>query len=74
MKPIIVSPHAFVRIHERHIVRAEVEAAVREPDLKRPAKRGKLEVLKRFGDRRLHVFYRETPKALIFITAYWSKP
>ena len=40
MKHIIVSPHAFERIHERKITRGEIEAAIRTPDLKESAKRG----------------------------------
>jgi hypothetical protein len=62
-----------MRIHERRIARADVEAAIREPDLKRTAKRGKLEVIKQLGSRQLRVFYIETPKAIIFVTAYWSR-
>ena len=74
MKPIIVSPHAFERIHERKITRAEIEAAIRTPDLKEPAKRGKLRASKRFELRTLDVFYKETNASIIFVTAYWRKP
>ena len=70
MKPIIVSPHAFIRVHERRITREEVEAAIRTPDLILPARGGKLRVIKRFRDHALHVFYRETKSAIIFVTAY----
>ena len=73
MKPIIVSPHAFERIQQRKITRADVEATVRTPDLKEAARRGRLRVSKKLGDQALHVFYRETPKAIIFVTAYWRK-
>ena len=73
MKPIIVSPHAFERIHERKIVRAEIEVAIRTPDLKEPAKRGRLRVSKRFEHRMLDVFYKETNASIIFVTAYWRK-
>ena len=74
MKPIVVSPHAFERIHERKITRAEIEAAIRTPDLKEPAKRGRLRVCKRFELRTLGVFYKETSASIIFVTAYWRKP
>ena len=73
MKPIIVSPHAFERIHERKITRVEIETAIRTPDLKEPAKRGRLRVSKRFEHRTLDVFYKETNTAIIFVTAYWRK-
>ena len=73
MKPIIVSPHAFERIHERKITRAEIEGAIRTPDLKEPTKRGKLKVSKKFEHRKLDVFYKETSTAIIFVTAYWRK-
>ena len=73
MKPIIVSPHAFERIHERKITRAEIEAAIRTPDLKESAKRGRLRVSKRFEHRMLDVFYKETNTSIIFVTAYWRK-
>jgi len=73
MKPIIVSPHAFERIHERKIARAEIEAAIRTPDLKEPAKRGRLRVSKKFAHRTLEVFYKETSTSIIFVTAYWRK-
>ena len=73
MKPIIVSPHAFERIHERKITRVEIETAIRTPDLKEPAKRGKLRASKRFERRTLDVFYKETNASTIFVTAYWRK-
>ncbi len=73
MKPIIVSPHAFERIQERKMTRAEIETAIRTPDLKEPAKRGRLRVSKRFEHRTLDVFYRETNAAIIFVTAYWRR-
>ena len=73
MKPIIVSPHAFERIHERKITRVEIEAAIRTPDLKEPAKRGRLRVSKKFERRMLDVFYKETNTAIVFVTAYWRK-
>ena len=73
IKPIIVSPHAFERIQERGIVRHQVEAAIHTPDLKEAAKRGRLKVVKRFDNKVLHVFYRETQKSFVFVTAYWSK-
>jgi hypothetical protein len=41
------------------------------PDLKAPAKRGRLKTSKQFGHQMLDVFYKETPKAIVFVTAYW---
>jgi len=73
MKPIIVSGHAFDRFHERRITRAEIESAIRTPDLKEPARRGRLRVTKRIAHRELTVFYKETTAAIVFVTAYWSK-
>ena len=73
MKPIIVSPHAFERFHERKMTRAEIEMTIRTPDLKVSARRGRLRVSKKFSSRRLDVFYKETPSSIIFVTAYWRK-
>lgn len=73
MKPIIVSPHAFERVQERKITRAEVEATIRTPDLKEPGKRGKLRARKKFGSRLLDTLYKETDKSIILVTAYWRK-
>ncbi len=73
MKPIIVSGHAFDRIHERGITRTEVESTIRTPNLKEPAKRGRVRVSKKFAHRKLSVFYKEAPAAIIFVTAYWDK-
>ena len=71
MKPIIVSSHAFDRLQERGIVREQIELAILTPELKAIARHGKLKVVRRFGRRVLHVFYRETRHSIYLVTAYW---
>lgn len=72
-KIIFVSSHAHIRMLERQITRADAESTIRTPDLIEPAKRGRIRAKKRFGDNILHVFYKETPTAIIFVTGYWRK-
>ena len=71
MKPLLISPHAFQRFLRRQISRAEVERTVRTPDLIQPARRGRLRAIKELGERKLHVFYKETPGSVVIVTAYW---
>ncbi len=73
IKRIVVSGHAFARMKERRIDTHQVEAAIKTPDLTHPARRGRLRAQKRFGHRVLHVFYKELPKVIVFVTAYWIK-
>jgi len=73
VKPIIWSGHALERMLERGFTRSEVEVTIRAPDLKENAQRGRLRAKKRFGHRELNVFYRETNRVIIFVTAYWRK-
>ena len=73
MKPIIVSPHAFERIHERKITRTEVEATIRASETFLSAKRGRIRVSRKFESKILDVFYKEIGSAIIFVTAYWRK-
>ena len=61
------------RMLERHITRAQADSAIRMPDSTEHAKRGRIRVNKKFGDDVLHIFYRETPTAIIFVTGYWKK-
>ena len=72
-KPIIVSEHAFDRIHERYIAREDVEMTIWRPDFKTPARHGKMMVRKRLRGRHLIVFYKETKLSYIFVTAYWRR-
>jgi len=72
-KPIIISNHAYMRMEDRDISRAQVEKTIRIPDSTESAKRGRIRAKRKFGDEILHVFYKETPGAIIAVSEFWRK-
>ena len=71
MKAVVFSPHSYIRLKERYISKEEIVRVIRAPDKRIPARRGRMRAIKRFGKNELHVFYRETPRALMVVTVYW---
>ena len=71
MKAVVFSPHSYIRLKERRISQEEIVRVIRVPDKRIPARRGRMRAIKRCGQHELHVFYRETPRALIVVTVYW---
>ena len=72
MKRILYSEHAIDRSYARKVSDAEVEATIRNADLREPGRHGRLEAVKRFGRRTVRVVYKELPSTYIVITAYYD--
>ena len=71
IKPLFVSRHALSRARQRMIDLSAVKMAIQDPDLKGPARHGRLKVQKRFGQRDLVVIYAESRRILVLVTVFW---
>jgi len=70
---IRLSKHARENITERKISFGIVKDVLLEPDKVEISKKGRKIAQKAFGNRVLRVIYKETDKAYIVVTVYYSK-
>jgi hypothetical protein len=66
---IVYTLHAIERLHQRGIMKAQVEACIREPD-KVEELEGAYRCVKRMNDQALVVIFKKVGNEIVIITAF----
>ena len=65
--------HASSRMRQRRVLERNVEDVLKHPDLRFAASRGRVAVLKKYGDKFLKVIYEKSNDKITVVTVYWTR-
>ncbi len=69
---LVFTKHALIKLSQRGIDRAEVEATVEVPDHFEETYEGRKAAYKKFGTRILKVVFYQTDDKIVIITQHWD--